>query len=69
MQTTSLTELVHQHLHRRPRGPPAGGAHTVYGGHEHTLRQTPIALASCHRLDEHESPGEYARPAWIGAPD
>ena len=58
MQTTSLTELVHQHL-TAARGASSGrSAHTVYGGHEHTLRQTLIALASGHRLDEHESPGE-----------
>ena len=33
-------------------------ARTVHGGHEHTLRQTVIALASGRRLGEHESPGE-----------
>jgi quercetin dioxygenase-like cupin family protein len=30
----------------------------VYGGREHHLRQTLIALRSGARLDEHESPGE-----------
>ena len=60
MQTTSLTELVHQHL-TAARGASSGrSAHTVYGGHEHTLRQTLIALASGHSLDEHESRGEAA---------
>ena len=33
-------------------------AHTVYGGHQHTLRQTLIALTAGSRLDDHESPGE-----------
>ncbi len=33
-------------------------AHTVYGGHEHVLRQTLIALTAGQRLDEHENPGE-----------
>ena len=33
-------------------------ARTVYGGHEHVLRQTLIALAAGHSLDEHENPGE-----------
>jgi quercetin dioxygenase-like cupin family protein len=33
-------------------------AHTVYGGHNHALRQTVLALAAGHRLDDHESPGE-----------
>jgi quercetin dioxygenase-like cupin family protein len=30
----------------------------VYGGHEHVLRQTLIALAAGHKLEEHDSPGE-----------
>ena len=33
-------------------------AATVYGGHEHILRQTVIALQAGFRLDEHENPGE-----------
>jgi quercetin dioxygenase-like cupin family protein len=31
---------------------------TVYGGHEHVLRQTVIALAAGQTLSEHENPGE-----------
>ncbi len=38
--------------------PSGRSAHTVYGGHEHTLRQTLIALAAGRKLDEHENPGE-----------
>lgn len=34
------------------------GAKTVYGGHEHVLRQTLIALLEGRELTEHESPGE-----------
>jgi quercetin dioxygenase-like cupin family protein len=30
----------------------------VYGGHEHVLRQTVIALHEGRQLDEHRSPGE-----------
>jgi quercetin dioxygenase-like cupin family protein len=33
-------------------------AETVYGGHEHALRQTVLALTAGCALDEHESPGE-----------
>lgn len=33
-------------------------AKTVYGGHEHVLRQTLIALTSGSSLAEHENPGE-----------
>lgn len=58
MQTTSLTTLVHQHLSIAREASSGRSSHTVYGGHEHTLRQTLIALASGQHLDEHESPGE-----------
>jgi quercetin dioxygenase-like cupin family protein len=38
---------------------PAGrAAETVYGGHEHVLRQTLIALTAGTALSEHENPGE-----------
>jgi quercetin dioxygenase-like cupin family protein len=30
----------------------------VYGGHEHVLHQTLVALAAGRRMEEHESPGE-----------
>jgi hypothetical protein len=33
-------------------------AETVYGGHEHALRQTVLALTAGSSLDEHESPGD-----------
>jgi quercetin dioxygenase-like cupin family protein len=33
-------------------------ARTIYGGHEHILRQTLIALTAGQKLDEHENPGE-----------
>jgi quercetin dioxygenase-like cupin family protein len=33
-------------------------AHTVYGGHEHILRQTLIALRAGSGLNDHETPGE-----------
>jgi quercetin dioxygenase-like cupin family protein len=43
----------------RARGAEAGrSATTVYGGHEHVLRQTVIAMVAGTGLDEHESPGE-----------
>ena len=31
---------------------------TVFGGHEHALRQTVVALAAGASLGEHENPGE-----------
>ncbi|WP_043442333.1 cupin domain-containing protein [Arthrobacter sp. L77] len=38
--------------------PSGRSAHTVYGGHEKTLRQTMIALQAGSCLHEHENPGE-----------
>ena len=58
LQNTSLTTLVDEQLRLAKRAPSGRSAQTVYGGHEHSLRQTVIALASGRRLDEHESPGE-----------
>jgi quercetin dioxygenase-like cupin family protein len=54
----SLHELVREHLTNAAAASSGRSAHTVYGGREHHLRQTLIALRSGSRLDEHESPGE-----------
>ena len=43
---------------RRRRRSSGRSAHTVYGGHEHVLRQTLIALRAGSQLDEHQNPGE-----------
>ncbi len=58
METTSLTSLVDQHLLAAKNASSGRSACTVYGGHEHALRQTLIALSAGQALDEHESPGE-----------
>ena len=58
MQKTSLTALVRHHLELASVSSSGRSAHTVYGGHEHVLRQTLIALTAGGHLDEHESPGE-----------
>jgi quercetin dioxygenase-like cupin family protein len=58
MEKFSLTALVRQHL-ELARGASSGrSSHTVFGGHEHVLRQTLIALNGGEVLDEHENPGE-----------
>lgn len=58
MQKSSLTALADREL-ENARGLPSGRtAQTVYGGHEHVLRQTLIAMAGGQTLDEHENPGE-----------
>lgn len=58
MQKQSLTALVRQHLEKASSSSSGRSAHTVYGGHEHVLRQTLIALRAGSHLDEHASPGE-----------
>jgi quercetin dioxygenase-like cupin family protein len=58
MEKFSLTALARQHLKLAQATSSGRSAHTVYGGHEHTLRQTVIALAAGQSLDEHENPGE-----------
>jgi quercetin dioxygenase-like cupin family protein len=58
MKAESLTELVQEHLQRARDASSGRSAHTIHGGHQNQLRQTLIALAAGHRLDEHESPGE-----------
>lgn len=58
MQTTSLTALAHQQLDAARSASAGRSAVTVYGGREHDLRQTLIALTAGTVLGEHESPGE-----------
>ena len=58
MKAESLTDLVHEHLERARSASSGRSAHTVHGGRENRLRQTLVALAAGHQLDEHESPGE-----------
>lgn len=44
---------------KRAAAAPSGrSADTVYGGHEHALRQTVLALTADSSQHEHESPGE-----------
>jgi quercetin dioxygenase-like cupin family protein len=58
MQKQSLTALVRHHLQTALASSSGRSAATVYGGHEHVLRQTLIALKAGTSLDEHENPGE-----------
>jgi quercetin dioxygenase-like cupin family protein len=81
MEKISLTALARQQLNTARSASSGRSAHTVYGGHEHALRQTLIALAAGSALDEHESPGEAtlqviqgrvslanAEASWEGSP-
>lgn len=58
MQKESLTALVRHHLETASTASSGRSAHTIYGGHEHVLRQTLIALRAGSNLAEHETPGE-----------
>jgi len=58
MEKSSLTALVRQQLDLARAASAGRSAHTVYGGHEHTLRQTVVALLAGQELSEHNNPGE-----------
>jgi quercetin dioxygenase-like cupin family protein len=58
MEKFSLTALARQQLELAQRASSGRSASTVYGGHEHALRQTMIALEAGQMLEEHENPGE-----------
>ena len=58
MQKESLTALARHHLEAARTSSSGRSAHTLYGGHEHVLRQTLVALRAGSNLEEHASPGE-----------
>ncbi len=58
MEKISLTALAREQLNTARSASSGRSAHTVYGGHEHALRQTLIALTAGNGMQDHESPGE-----------
>jgi quercetin dioxygenase-like cupin family protein len=58
MEKISLTALAREHLETARAARSGRSAHTVYGGHEHSLRQTLMAMTAGNSMDDHESPGE-----------
>jgi quercetin dioxygenase-like cupin family protein len=58
MEKISLTALARNQLEAARAASSGRSAHTVYGGHEHNLRQTLMALTAGSSMDDHESPGE-----------
>jgi quercetin dioxygenase-like cupin family protein len=58
MQKFSLDAIAREQAKRAAAASSGRSAETVYGGHEHALRQTVLALAAGSSLHEHESPGE-----------
>ena len=67
MEAISLPTLVQEHLTIARTASSGRSAHTVFGGHDHRLRQTLIALAAGQELAEHESPGEATIHVLAGA--
>lgn len=58
MQKISLDARVRELLERAAKSSAGRSAETVYGGHEHALRQTLITLRAGTALAEHDNPGE-----------
>jgi quercetin dioxygenase-like cupin family protein len=58
MDVVSLTATADQQLELARQSNSGRAAHTVYGGHEHFLRQTVIALVGGRETSVHRSPGE-----------
>jgi quercetin dioxygenase-like cupin family protein len=58
MEKFSVDAMARELLERASAVPARRAAATVYGGHEHRLRQTVVALAAGAELAEHENPDE-----------
>lgn len=58
MRKLSLDAVAREQAERAGAGSPGRSATTVYGGHEHVLRQTVVALRGGEVMDEHANPGE-----------
>jgi quercetin dioxygenase-like cupin family protein len=58
MQKFSLDAIAREQARQAAAAPAGRSAETVYGGHEHALRQTVLALTAGSSLAEHENPGE-----------
>jgi hypothetical protein len=56
MEKISLGAITWEQAMRAVAAASGRSAETVYGGHEHALRQTVLALTAGSSLDEHESP-------------
>jgi quercetin dioxygenase-like cupin family protein len=58
VESISLNSVAEAQLEAARSARAGRSAHTVRGGHEHSLRETVIALLAGQELAEHESPGE-----------
>ena len=58
MQKYSIEAIAKQQIDQARNSAAARAASTVYGGHEHALRQTVLGLKGGAALAEHDNPGE-----------
>lgn len=58
MKKFSLTAIARMQLRTAATVSSGRSASTVFGGHEHTLRQTVMGLTAGTELKEHLNPGE-----------
>ena len=58
LTSLSLTAVADEQLARARQSNSGRSAQTIYGGHEHFLRQTVIAVVAGRELGEHYGPGE-----------
>lgn len=58
MKKVSLTALMREQLEGARRNSSGRSADTVFGGHEHVMRQTMVALCAGTVMSEHKNPGE-----------
>ncbi|GGK96760.1 LuxR family transcriptional regulator [Salinibacterium xinjiangense] len=66
MQKISLAALARHELAHALGASNGRSAKTVFGGHEHQLRQTLIALRAGEGMSEHENPGEATIQVLLG---
>lgn len=66
MQKISLEAIAREQLEAAGTTGAARSSVTVFGGHEHALRQTVIALLADATLSEHENPGEATLQVLVG---
>lgn len=62
----SLQALAREQQELAATATSGRSARTVWGGHEHVLRQTLIALTANSTMSEHENPGEATLQVIIG---
>lgn len=58
MEKLSLSALARSQLKRAQSSTSGRSATTVFGGHEHAMRQTVIAICAGRELAEHANTGE-----------